>query len=172
MLEIRPAALSEFALLPAIEAEADTAFERLDPPLSTANFPPPAEASEYAEAFHIMVAGRPPAGFARLEVVDGQAHLAQLSVSPAYSHQGIGRALLRSAQAWAREAGFHSMTLSTFAQVAFNAPFYASCGFVELEEPLWGPQLRDIRRREQAAGLDAVGPRIIMVADLAAGGGH
>ncbi|MFC8304818.1 GNAT family N-acetyltransferase [Specibacter sp. NPDC057265] len=172
MFEIRPAALSEFALLPAIEAEADTAFERLDPPLSTANFPAPAEAAEYAGAFHIMVAGRPPAGFVRLELVDGQAHLEQLAVSGVYSRQGIGRALIRAAQAWAREAGFGAMTLSTFAHVPFNAPLYASCGFVELPQHAWGPQLQDIRRREQAAGLDELGPRVVMVADLTAGDGR
>ena len=82
MFEIRPAALSEFALLPAIEAEADTAFESLDPPMATADFPPPGTAADFAAAFHIMVAGRPPAGFVRLEIVDGQAHLEQLAVTP------------------------------------------------------------------------------------------
>lgn len=172
MFEIRPAALSEFALLPAIEAEADTAFERLDPPLDTADFPAPAEAAEYAGAFHIMVAGRPPAGFVRLEIVDGQAHLEQLAVDPVYGRQGIGRSLVRAAQAWAREAGFSSMTLTTFAHVPFNAPFYARCGFVELPESAWGPQLQDIRGREKAAGLDRLGLRIVMVSALAAGGGN
>lgn len=172
MLEIRPAALQEFALLPAIEAEADTAFERLDPPISTADFSAPAAASDYAAAFHIMVAGRPPAGFARLDIVDAQAHLEQLSVSPVYSRQGIGRALVRAAQAWSREAGFHSMTLSTFAQVSFNGPFYASCGFVELDQELWGPELQARRHAEQLAGMDLLGERIVMVADLTAGGGH
>ena len=172
MFEIRPATLQEFALLPAIEAEADTAFERLDPPISTADFPPPAAAGDYAGAFHIMVAGRPPAGFVRLEIVDGQAHVEQLAVSPVYSRQGIGRALVRAAQAWAREAGFQAMTLCTFTQVAFNGPFYASCGFRELDQHLWGPELHALRQAEQFAGLDLLGSRSVMLADLTAGGGH
>lgn len=166
MFEIRPAALSEFALLPAIEAEADTAFEALDPPMNIADFPPPGTAADFAAAFHIMVAGRPPAGFVRLEVVDGLAHLAQLAVSPAYARQGIGRSLVVAAKAWALEAGFPAMTLTTFEDVAFNAPFYASCGFVELPAAQWGPGLRGLFQEEQAAGLENFGVRIAMLAPL------
>ncbi|WP_449373214.1 GNAT family N-acetyltransferase [Arthrobacter psychrolactophilus] len=164
MFEIRPAALSEFALLPALEAEADAAFGTLDPPISVADFPPPADPAEFAAAFHIMVAGRPPAGFVRLEIVDGQAHLEQLAVSPEYARQGIGRALVMAAMAWAREAGFHSMTLCTFAEVPFNAPFYASCGFSELDHRKWGPELAKLRASE--ANLEAIAPRIAMKIDL------
>ena len=160
MLEIRPAALPEFALLPAIEAEADAAFEALDPPLSIADFPAPDSAQDYADAFHIMVAGRPPAGFVRLEIVDNQAHMAQLSVSPQYARQGIGRQLVNAAIAWAAEAGFHSMTLTTFAHIPFNAPFYASCGFSELPHEQWTPELAELRQHE--AFLDAKGARIAM----------
>lgn len=169
MLEIRPAALSEFALLPAIEADADTAFEALDPPMATADFPPPATPAEFAAAFHIMVAGRPPAAFVRLELVDGQAHLEQIAVSPELARQGIGRALLHAAKAWALEAGFHSMTLTTFADVPFNAPFYASAGFTELAEAEWGPGIRAIRRAEIELGLDKAGRRIAMGVELPSG---
>lgn len=162
MLEIRPAALSEFALLPAIEADADLAFESLDPPMSSADFPPPSTAEEYAQAFHIMVAGRPPAGFVRLEVVSGEAYLEQLSVARDQAGRGIGRALVTAAIAWAREAGFHTMTLSTFAQVPFNAPFYASCGFTEVPEQEWDAEMMKIWREQIRIGLDQLGRRIFM----------
>ena len=168
MMEIRPAALSEFALLPAIEADADQAFEALDSPVSTADFPPPGTAAEFAAAFHIMVAGRPPVAFVRLEILDGQAHLQQLAVSPDHARQGIGRALVAAARAWAHEAGFTSMTLTTFRDVPFNAPFYESCGFAELSGPDMAAGLRELRRREAELGLDAVGPRIAMKSLLAA----
>jgi len=162
MLEIRPAALSEFSLLPSLEADADEAFGSLNPPMPYGEFPPPGTAADYAAAFHIMVAGRPPVGFVRLEVVDGQAHLEQLAVSPEHAGQGLGRALVAAAKAWAHEAGFAAMTLTTFAQVPFNAPFYASCGFVELAPGEWGPELAALRREEEALGLDAFGRRIAM----------
>ncbi|WP_207346197.1 GNAT family N-acetyltransferase [Arthrobacter sp. E3] len=166
MIEIRPAALSEFGLLPFIEAEADAAFDALVPGIDTDSFPPPGTAGEFAEAFHIMVAGRPPVGFARLEIVDRHAHLTQLAVNNEYARQGIGRALLGAAKAWAQEAGFHSMTLTTFRDVPFNAPFYASCGFAALPSEEWGAELRAIRRREAELGLDGLGPRIAMLAAL------
>ncbi|MCQ9163152.1 GNAT family N-acetyltransferase [Arthrobacter sp. STN4] len=167
MLEIRPAALSEFSLLPALEADADLAFDTLDPPFGhRGEFPPPGTAESYADAFHIMVAGRPPVGFARLDIVDGQAHLGQLAVSPEHARQGIGRALVMAAKAWALEAGFHTMTLCTFADVPFNGPFYAGCGFVELPEESLAPELRRLRREESALGLDAMGRRVAMSAGL------
>lgn len=166
MFEIRPASLSEFALLPAIEAEADTAFEKLDPPIATADFPPPGTAADFAAAFHIMVAGRPPAGFVRLEIVDGLAHLEQLAVSPEYGRQGIGRSLVAAAKAWAHEAGFPAMTLCTFAAVPFNGPFYASCGFTEIPADSWTPGLAALRERESQLGLDALGRRIVMKTSL------
>ncbi|MBP2414116.1 GNAT superfamily N-acetyltransferase [Arthrobacter stackebrandtii] len=169
MWEIRPAALSEFALLPAIEAEADEAFEALTPAISTARFPPPGDAAEYAAAFHIMVAGRPPVGFVRLEIVDGGAHLEQLAVSPDYAGQGIGRALVTAAKAWAREAGFRHMTLCTFRDVPFNAPFYASCGFVEMRAQDLGEELRQLRQHEAGLGMDALGVRVAMEAVLTQG---
>jgi GNAT superfamily N-acetyltransferase len=169
MLEIRPAALSEFSLLPALEADADQAFATLDPPFPSGapgDFPPPGTAESYAGAFHIMVAGRPPVGFARLEIVDGQAHLEQLAVSPEHGRQGIGRALVTAAKAWALEAGFHTMTLCTFAEVPFNGPFYASCGFVELPDAGLAPGLTALRRAEKSLGLDAMGRRVAMAAEL------
>lgn len=169
MFEIRPAALSEFSLLPALEADADAVFGELSPPLSYGDFPPPGTAEEYAQAFHIMVVGRPPVGFVRLEVVDGQAHLEQLAVSPENAGQGLGRALVAAAKAWAHEAGFTAMTLTTFSQVPFNAPFYATCGFVELPADSWGTELAALRREEVASGLDAFGPRIVMGIQLGDG---
>ena len=166
MLIIRPAGLNEFSLLPALEAEADTVFATLDPPLLLGDFPPPGTASSYSDAFHIMVAGRPPVGFAQLEIVDGQAHLAQLSVSPDHGRQGIGRALVLAAKAWALEAGFHTMTLCTFADVPFNGPFYAGCGFVVVPDGLLAAGLAARRRGEAALGLDAMGRRVAMAASL------
>lgn len=166
MLEIRPAALSEFALLPAIEAEADLAFATVDPPMDPNHFPPPGDPEDYAAAFHIMVAGRPPGAFVRLEVVDGQAHLAQIAVIPGFARQGIGRSLVNAAKAWAQESGFHAITLSTFAEVPFNAPFYTSCGFTVLPARLWGAEIMELRHEEAALGMDDFGPRVVMRALL------
>ncbi|WP_342024327.1 GNAT family N-acetyltransferase [Arthrobacter citreus] len=126
--------------------------------------PPPASAAELASALHVLVAGRPPVGFARLEEVDGQAHLEQLSVHPDAAGAGVGRALVEAALTWARTRGYTSMTLCTFAGVPFNAPFYASCGFAEVRNP--GGELAALREHERQLGLDALGERVAMRADL------
>lgn len=164
MLEIRPAALAEFSLLPAIEAESDRLLTEIAGLPVTGPLPGAAAVEDFAAALHILVVGRPPVGFVRLEEVDGQAHLEQLSVLPDYAEQGIGRALVHAAKAWAKEAGYTSLTLSTFADVPFNAPFYASCGFEVLTSP--GPELQRLRGHERDLGLDALGTRVVMRARL------
>jgi hypothetical protein len=52
------------------------------------------------------------------------------------------------------------MTLCTFADVPFNAPFYASCGFAEYSKP--GQALAALRIHEAQLGLDDLGRRIVM----------
>jgi GNAT superfamily N-acetyltransferase len=63
-------------------------------------------------------------------VGDG-AHLEQLSVLPDQGRRGLGRALLRAGCAWAADRGYRELTLATYRGVAWNAPFYATEGFVE-----------------------------------------
>jgi hypothetical protein len=47
-----------------------------------------------------------------------------------------------------------SVTLTTFRDIAWNAPFYARCGFAELADRDLNPRLAAIRVREAALGLD------------------
>ncbi|MCU1573002.1 MAG: hypothetical protein JWO93_1084 [Micrococcaceae bacterium] len=169
MIDIRPAALAEFARLPAIEAAADMLLTEIAGKPLRGALPPPGTESEFAGALHILVAGHPPVGFARLENVDGLGHLEQLSVLPDWTGRGIGRALVEAAKAWAAEAGFPALTLCTFRDVPFNAPFYARCGFLPFPDP--GAELREVRRREGIAGLDALGVRVVMRAALRPGAG-
>jgi GNAT superfamily N-acetyltransferase len=121
--------------------------------------PPPQPSGDGGELF-ILVAGRPPVGFARVDELDGQAHLEQLSVHPMAGRRGLGRALVEAAANESRLRGFTAMTLCTFADIAFNAPFYASCGFEEFTCP--GPGLAALRAYEGELGLDALGRRISM----------
>lgn len=162
-LRIRAAAPQDLPLLPALEAASDTLLDGILPP-GSGELPPAATADNFAAAPHILVAGDPPVGFARLEVIDGQAHLEQLSVHPGAAGAGLGRALVEAALAWAREQGYTSMTLCTFATVPFNAPFYARCGFHVVQEP--DGQLGALRQHEAGLGLDALGRRVAMRARL------
>jgi GNAT superfamily N-acetyltransferase len=99
---------------------------------------------------------------------DGQqlAHLAQLSVHPRYGRRGLGRALLGGTVGRAAARGAAVLTLTTFADVPWNAPFYLRCGFIELPAERWPGYLRDHRNAEIKSGLDALGPRVALALPL------
>lgn len=165
---IRSAEPDDLPLLSALETAADTLLAGLSGfDISVVRqLPAPADVAGLAAARHLLVAGTPPVGFARVEEVDGQAHLEQLSVHPDAAGAGVGRALVAAAVGWAREQGYASMTLCTFAGVPFNAPFYASCGFSVVADPRGG--LAELRNHERDLGLDAMGERVAMRKDLRA----
>jgi len=157
--DVRPARPGEFALLGAIEIEAGERFEQigfhLEAPVPTA------ERGEIPLAVH--VAGDPPVGFVWMNLVDGRPHVEEIAVLTGAGRRGVGRSLLGAACRWAEEAGYPSVTLCTFRDVAWNGPFYRSAGFVELEPGDWGPELAGLRQAERANGLDDVGVRVVMV---------
>lgn len=99
------------------------------------------------------------------DVVDGAAHVEQVSVDPAHARRGLGRQLLDVAAAWAREQDLVALTLTSFAAVPWNAPYYARLGFRVLDDAELTPGLRAIRAREAAHGLDRA-PRVAMRRDL------
>jgi GNAT superfamily N-acetyltransferase len=111
-----------------------------------------------------------PVAYLLLDVVDDQGHIEQVSVDPSQSRRGLGRLLIEGAAAWAREHGLTSLTLTTFAEVPWNAPYYEALGFRRLSEQEITPGLDSIRRREAAHGLTAW-PRVCMRRDLGASSG-
>jgi GNAT superfamily N-acetyltransferase len=106
-----------------------------------------------------------PVAYLLLDVVDHKGHIEQVSVDPSHSRRGLGRLLIEHAAAWARQHGLTSLTLMTFAEVPWNAPYYEALGFRRLSEREITPGLHKIRRREAAHGL-AAWPRVCMERDL------
>ncbi|WP_412542501.1 GNAT family N-acetyltransferase [Longispora sp. K20-0274] len=157
MQQIRRARPDEWEMLAAVAAAADTLFDTV----GIRPLPPSAGAPAFAAAHAVLACGDPPVGFAMLEVVDGSAFLDQLSVHPDHTRQGLGAALLEAACAWAAAEGFAAITLTTFADVPWNGPFYTRHGFAPVTGEL-PAGLRRIRDREIAIGLDAFGPRFAM----------
>ncbi|MGY4527394.1 GNAT family N-acetyltransferase [Pseudomonas sp. TE21394] len=80
-------------------------------------------------------------------------HLCEVSVRREAQGQGVGRALLRQVVDVARREGAHELTLTTFADVPWNAPFYARFGFEKVDEERLDTRLRDILAVERAHGL-------------------
>jgi ribosomal protein S18 acetylase RimI-like enzyme len=167
---IRPATAEDLAALPALEAEADRLLEAglggraLPAQDPQGDLAPGQDHPPGREPLFILVAvlagGRPPVGFVRVDELDGQAHLEQLSVHPDCAGRGLGRSLMQAALRDATSRGYNSMTLCTFADIPFNAPFYASCGFTELADP--GDALAALRAHEARLGLDDLGRRTAM----------
>jgi GNAT superfamily N-acetyltransferase len=105
------------------------------------------------------------AGYIMVEPVDGCLHVEQVSVDPSYARRGFGRALLEHAAEEARRRGYPALTLTTFVELPWNAPFYAKCGYRILARDEETPGLRAIRTHEAALGLDKW-PRCCMRRDL------
>jgi ribosomal protein S18 acetylase RimI-like enzyme len=106
-----------------------------------------------------------PAGFLVTGMVDGCAHVEQVSVDPGSARRGLGLALLDHATEQAAAAGIPAVTLTTFADVPWNAPYYVRCGFRALEDVEVTAGLRAIRQREACFGIDRW-PRVCMRRDL------
>lgn len=100
-----------------------------------------------------------------VDLVDGNMHVEQVSVHPDSARRGVGRSLLDHAADRATAAGVTALTLTTFALVPWNAPYYQRCGFRSLDEAELTPGLRTIRAREARHGLDRW-PRVCMRRDL------
>ena len=107
--------------------------------------------------------GSDPIGFAHLLEVPGSSHLEQLSVRPSAAYRGHGRALVEAVNSESRLRGCKRVTLRTSADVAWNAPFYLSCGFIEHDPD--SDFLRGLSAAEQERGL-GYGRRIQMNFDL------
>ncbi|ABY22817.1 acetyltransferase [Renibacterium salmoninarum ATCC 33209] len=91
--KIRPARAEDYEKLPEIETAADAVINMV-------GLPEASSLAEYRQGKFVAVAQRSGrlCGLARVDEVDGQAHLEQISVLPSDSGQGIGRALVETAK--------------------------------------------------------------------------
>ena len=103
-----------------------------------------------------------PVAYVLVEIVDDRAHVEQVSVHPSHARRGIGRQLVDYADSWAAEHGLSELTLTTYVDVPWNGPYYRRLGFRFMQEDEIGEQLRAIREREAASGLDTW-PRAAMI---------
>ncbi|HEV7896391.1 MAG TPA: GNAT family N-acetyltransferase [Planosporangium sp.] len=168
-MRIRAARVEELAALQDIERAAGRYFREIgmaevadDEPLTLD------ELARYQLAGQAWVAVDPtdePVAYVITELVDGNVHIEQLSVHPDSARRGIGRSLLEYLAVQAAGQGVPALTLTTFTHVPWNAPYYARCGFRQLDESELTPGLRAIRQREAAHGLDGW-PRVCMRRDL------
>lgn len=103
-----------------------------------------------------------PVAYLLVDAVDGYAHIEQVSVHPSHARRGLGRQLLDAAERWADQHGLAGLTLTTYSEVPWNAPYYERLGFRVLTEEEMTEGLRSVREHEAARGLDAW-PRVTML---------
>jgi GNAT superfamily N-acetyltransferase len=106
-----------------------------------------------------------PVAFALMLEIDGAAHLEELDVLPAHGRKGLGGALVDVVCAWARDAGYPAVTLSTFRDVPWNGPFYAHHGFRAIDAASLSAGLARLVEKEAKRGL-RTDQRAIMRRDL------
>lgn len=94
-----------------------------------------------------------PVGFVVVDIVDGNAHIEEISVHPDHEGRGHGTALLDVVTEWARSNGSRGVTLTTFDQVEWNRPYYERRGFVVVAGDAVGPELAGRVVAEDRAGL-------------------
>lgn len=152
------ATAEEALLLPDIERRAAALFSPSDVSPELAGDPTQASVYRDAQRDGRVFAARDPSdrvvGFAHLIWLDGWAHLEEVDVEPDFGRLGIGRRLVLAACAWARSQGCHHITLSTFRDVPWNAPFYSGLGFQAIQESDLSPGLEQLRENEKRTGLD------------------
>ncbi|MGA8045376.1 MAG: GNAT family N-acetyltransferase [Dermatophilaceae bacterium] len=173
LTSVRYALAGDLDRLADIEGEADRLLvEHLLPGRpDPQGWPPPPPGRDRAGRGVLLVAGQPAVGFAHLLESDGADlphwHLDQIAVRPSSGRRGIGRMLLRAAMGVALDAGATQLTLTTYADVPWNAPWYQREGFAVVDEADPGREgLRRHRDLERALGLDGLGRRVAMARHL------
>jgi len=140
---IRPAVEADLPLLVRIEVEAGALFrtvglgEVADHPVHEDDYRPTLAEERTWVAEH---AGEV-AGYVSAEVLDEKTHVAQVSVAPTHAGHGIGAQLVRFVEAWGQKQGRLATTLTTFKDVAWNAPYYRRLGYREMSDDEIGPEL-------------------------------
>jgi GNAT superfamily N-acetyltransferase len=165
---IRLAGTDDLPALRALEVEAGRLFTTVGMDQVAGDEAQPVE--EYARrqrAGHIWVTdeGAGPVGYLMVDLVDGNVHVEQVSVAPGSARRGLGRMLIEHVAGWAVTGGFPALTLTTFRDVAWNAPYYRRLGFRDLPPAEETPGLRAIRAHEGSLGLDGW-PRLCMRRNL------
>ena len=169
-MTIRPASSDDLALLVEIERAAGQTFLQLDMDLFADHDPGSVEElvpyADGGRAFVSVDGHDRPVGYLIVDLVDGAAHIEQVSVHPDHARQGIGRSLIAHAASWASARDLHSLTLTTYVDVPWNGPYYERLGFRYLTTDEETPGLRAIREHERALGLE-VSARVSMRRSLA-----
>jgi GNAT superfamily N-acetyltransferase len=155
MPHIRRVRADERERLLDIERAAGRAFEEIGMPEIARDDPGTVE--DVADAWVAVDEADRPVAYLLSSWVDGCAHVEQVSVAPSHARRGLGAALIDHLGT--------PVTLTTFRDVPWNAPYYERLGFTVVEPADQGPQLAALVRAE-AARIPGDAPRVAMRRNL------
>jgi len=154
---VRPAGPEHVDQLPAIERSAATRFGDSLPESVLSHVTPVDHLAAAQQAGLLWVAlesAGAPVGFAVASVNGQRVHLEELDVMPAHGRKGIGSALIEAVEEYALKCDCTEITLTTFCDVPWNAPFYARVGFEAIQEQDLDAELSRRLADETALGLE------------------
>lgn len=166
MIHIRPARADEIDRVRDIERvsatrflETDRAWLAHDEPTDAATL-----AARIASGGLLVAEDQGAAvAFVMFRAEEGCGYVEQIDVLPSHARRGIGAALLDAVAELAAARGWPALTLSTFKDVPFNAPYYARLGFETVADLT--PGMAQIRAEHEARGLDETA-RVFMRRDV------
>ncbi|MEL6542036.1 MAG: GNAT family N-acetyltransferase [Pseudomonadota bacterium] len=133
---LRLARLSDAEAMPPVEAAAGALFQKVEGLAGVAGMHtvPVDRLRRYIRKGHCLVThvGERMAGFLVNEPFRRELHIWEFNVHPDFQQKGIGAGLVRACMVDARNSGFKAVTMTTFRDVPWNAPFYAKLGFEEV----------------------------------------
>lgn len=150
---VRRAKQTELAGLVSIEAAADTLF-----PAGRVNPGDTLSVSDHRRflldgVLLVAAVNGVVTGFAACKCRPRGLHMSVLAVHRDHMRQGIGTRLVRSVIAEADARSLAQITLTTFEDLPFNAPFYATFGFRKLSGRELDDELKAYLDWECAAGM-------------------
>ncbi|MDR7148525.1 GNAT superfamily N-acetyltransferase [Hydrogenophaga palleronii] len=169
-VHLRLATQSDLPYLTQIEAEAEKLFppEVLPPHLASSTSPE--MLAGFLAAVLLWVAEDETSGvvgFAAAEQIGDSLHIVEMDVLPSHGKQGVGAQLLQLVCSAARERGCHHVTLTTFAHIPWNAPFYAKH---EFKEVLLFSGVEHLLRRLQLERESGLAHRVAMAKSVSKNG--
>lgn len=159
-ISIRLARQSDVPFLPDIERSAAQAFRQfsgLDWIADDTPLPEKTHQSSLASGTCWVAVDQldRPVGFLSASLEGDALHILEMSVMTTEQGRGIGTALVKAAQEWAQQRDLAAITLTTFHDIPWNAPFYTRLGFRTLTDETLDGRLSEILHEERQHGFPA-----------------
>ena len=157
LYNIRLAKVEDLTVLPGIERKACTLFAKTKHHAAVSDDVTTLEDFEEArEEGHLFVAvsedGKA-VGFSFMEIMGHGVHLDEIDVLPKFGGKGIGTALVKKVCGWAKKNNYPVVTLTTYKEIRWNAPFYKKLGFRVLRADEMSDELQNLFLCEHESGL-------------------